>query len=76
MYFIGNSNTGNVSYRLLSNSKILAEVCDVPEELIKNLLNIWIALSCGQPIIAKKFDDLCKTTWILFKEKISWHPGI
>lgn len=70
----GNSNNGNVCRTAFSNPKLLAEILELDETLIKNMQTILIALSCQFPLDIERFDKFCKETAFHYVKLYKWFP--
>jgi len=68
----GNTTTGNVARKAFENAKITAEICGVPEKLVKNLGTLWGTLSCGLDVDPEKFGLLCTETKNIYFDHVAW----
>jgi hypothetical protein len=69
----GNTNTGNLVRVALDNPAITAEICAVPEQLVKNLKTIWNVMASGYAINVDAFSQLCKETEAIYFDE---HTGV
>ena len=58
----GTTTTGNFARIAFQNSAITAQICGLPESVVKNLSVLWGTLSCDSQIDPDEFDKLSKTT--------------
>lgn len=68
----GSTNVGNTARRAFSEYEAFAEITGVDTQLIFNMRNILISLSCKLPINAEKFEELCHQTGHLIIDKYPW----
>lgn len=69
----GTSTTGKIAQIALENSDLTAEILELDYNLVNNIGALTGALSSSYMINVKEFDDLCKSTSLLYNEL---HPNI
>ena len=68
----GTTNDGNCARRFFRDHKIVAEILEIKEELIKNLYVILCVLSSTEEIDADKLEQFCLNTLKIHIENYSW----
>ena len=67
----GTTTTGNVERIAFQNSANTAQICGVPESVVKYLFVLWGTLSCGFQKDSNKFDKLCKATEDIYFDPVN-----
>ena len=71
----GNSNSGNVARKAFENIEVFAEITSFPLDLLKDLYDLAMALSCTQKISPKLYEAKA-TDWLNrfhSNPDINWH---
>ncbi|GAB0100724.1 uncharacterized protein DMENIID0001_168090 [Sergentomyia squamirostris] len=69
-----NTNSGNTNRTFFRNSSYVTEITGLIEILISRFQTIIEAISCDQPVDAKKFDSYARETAHLYIQLYSWLP--
>lgn len=69
----GTSNTANVGRTFLKNYKIVSEITEVDEKLIKRFYIIMVTLSCGRTINFENFEKYTHNTAKLYVSLYGWY---
>ena len=71
----GNSNTGNVARKAFENIEIFSEITEFPLDLLKDLYDLAMAMSCSQKISPKLYREKAKAWLDRFHgdDEINWH---
>ena len=53
----------------------MSTLCGVPEDLVKGINNLWIAIRTSRQIDAQKFDILAKQVKKIYTDSgLNWYP--
>lgn len=70
----GNTTTGGVCRKLLSDPKKLATILRIDEILVKNLSKILIIINSKERYDLDEFDALCSETYEIYITEYTWFP--
>ena len=71
----GNTNTGNLARRAFQDPEMLANILNLPVELVKRISYIWIVIRSTHEFDPDKFYKYCQDTKKIWKEKVAYQSN-